>query len=159
MNRSLHAALLALAVGVLGPSLGALAPEAKAADAPVPGKVQLDVKVVYATTTHQRVDPGLERLKERMSQFRYSGFELLDSKSLQVARGKDESFSIVGNRRVEVEVLSTEAERARMRLQVLDKEGKKIVDITFSVRRNGEYIVAGPKYKEGVLVLPVKARY
>ncbi len=148
----------------LGPIAGlvALAPapaHAEGGTRAADGKVELKLKVVYATTDHERVDTGLERLKSRMGHFKYTGFEMLDTRTVQVTSKGKESFGIVGGRKVEVELLSKTDEKARMRLRVLGKNDSTIVDITFSVRRNGEYIVAGPRYKNGVLVLPVKASY
>ncbi len=123
------------------------------------GKVDLEVRVVYATTDHDRIDPALEKLRRKMSHFKYTGFEQLDLRTLQVSGKGRETFGVVGGRKVEVELLSKTDEKARMRLRMLDKGGRTIVDITFSVRRNGEAIVAGPRHKNGILVLPVKASY
>ena len=38
-------------------------------------------------------------------------------------------------------------------------QGGKLLDTTLSVNRNGTFIVAGPKHKDGVLVLPLTAKY
>jgi hypothetical protein len=35
----------------------------------------------------------------------------------------------------------------------------KILDTTVSIHRNKSFMVAGPKHEDGVLVLPLTARY
>lgn len=159
MNR-LRPLMLALALPLLPLGLTLPPSAAHAAEPSRRGnKVELDVRVVYATTDHDRVDPKLEKLRSKMNHFKYTGFEQLDARTLTVSGKGTESFGIVGGRKVEVELLSRSDDKARMRLRMLGKSGRTIVDITFAVRRNGEAIVAGPRHKNGILVLPVKASY
>ena len=46
-----------------------------------------------------------------------------------------------------------------MRVEITDKKGSKLLDTTVTVNRNGTFIVAGPRYRDGILVLPLTARY
>ena len=57
-----------------------------------------------------------------------------------------------------IELLSKEDSKARMRV-VMARGAEKLLDTTLSVNRNGTFIVAGPKYQGGILVLPLTARY
>lgn len=60
---------------------------------------------------------------------------------------------------MEVTVLGKDDRRVKMRVEVTGGKGGKLLDTTLSVNRNGTFIVAGPKYKDGVLVLPLTAKY
>jgi hypothetical protein len=123
------------------------------------GKVDLRVHVIHATEEHARVDPQLENLQRYLRHLRYTGYSLLDTKKVPIAiRGK-QVFSIAGDRKVSVELLSKDAEKARLRVKIIGKKGQKLLDTTLAVPRNGTFIVAGPKYKGGILVLPLTARY
>ena len=65
---------------------------------------------------------------------------------------------IPGGRSVRLTLLSKTADKARVRVRIKGKQ-KVILDTTVSIRRNGFFMVAGPKYDGGVLVLPIFARY
>ena len=159
MSRLLaHAMLFAtLALGGMSPQV-AHAEESAKRVAPA-AKVTLTMPVVYATESHKRIDPKLESVARYLKHLRYTGFELLDTQRVQLsARGK-ESFNIAGGRKVIVELLSRDARRAQVRVQVRGSKDRKLMDTTLWVNRNGTFIVAGPRHKEGILVLPLTARY
>ncbi len=123
------------------------------------GRVQLRVLVVHATNEHDRVDPRLGQLTRYLSHLRFSGYTLLETESLTLAVDAPQTFTIEGGRRVTVELLSRDDKRARMRVQITASKGGKLLDTTLSVNRNGTFFVAGPRYKNGVLILPLTARY
>lgn len=121
-------------------------------------KVNLQVMVVYATSSHSRVDSRLSGLTRYLSHLRYSGYELLDTQNAQLGENGSQSFTIEGGRKMTVTLLSRDDARARMRVEIT-ASGGKLLDTTLSVNRNGTFIVAGPKHKDGILVLPLTARY
>lgn len=158
--------ILALAAFLSGPA--AAAPHAAAAARATEkegkavsraGKVDLRVMVVYATEQHKNVDSRLQQLTRYLSHLRFTGYELLDTYNVPLSPRASETFEITDNRKVTVELLSKDEHRARMRVQITAGKGGKLLDTTASVNRNGTFIVAGPRYKDGVLVLPLTARY
>lgn len=128
-------------------------------DAPRAGKVDVRMMVVYATDTHTQVDSRLGSLTRYLSHMRFTGYELLDTRSVMLGQNNSETFSIQGGREVTVTLLSKEESRVRMRVEITAGRGNKLLDTTLSVNRNGTFIVAGPKYQDGILVLPLTARY
>jgi hypothetical protein len=126
--------------------------------APRGGKVEVQLMVVHATDSHSRVDVRLSRLTPYLSHLRFTGYELLDTHRAQLSTRNSETFPIAGGRKVTIELLSKDDRRTRMRVQVTAKGGK-LLDTTLSINRNGTVIVAGPKYKDGILVMPLTARY
>lgn len=135
------------------------APQAEQGDKAKATKVEIRVMEVYATDTHSKVDPKLDRLTRYLSHLRYTGFELLDSHSVSLAPNGSQTFTIAGGRKMEITVLGKDDRRVRMRVEVTGGKGGKLLDTTLSVNRNGTFIVAGPKYRDGVLVLPLTAKY
>lgn len=135
------------------------APAAEEGDRSRATKVEVRVMEVYATDTHSNVDPKLDRLTRYLSHLRYTGFELLDTHTVSLAPNGSQTFTIAGGRKMEVTVLGKDDRRVKMRVEVTGGKGGKLLDTTLSVNRNGTFIVAGPKYKDGVLVLPLTAKY
>lgn len=157
-RRTLHLAFAALLLGAAPviPDMSHAAPPAKAA---AKGKVNLQVHVIHATEAHSRIDPRLEKLQRYLRHLRYTGYDLLETKKVPLSGRGNETFSIAGDRKVSVELLSKDAKKARLRVKIIGRKGQKLLDTTLAVPRNGTFIVAGPKYKGGILVLPLTARY
>lgn len=122
-------------------------------------QVELSLLVVHATEDHSRVDPKLKSLSRYLQHMRYTGFELLDEHVSRLTVGSSQSFSIEDGRKLQVNLLSKDEKRARLRVQIHGAKGTKLLDSTLSVNRNGTAIFGGPKFKDGVLVLPVSAKY
>lgn len=142
-----------------GPGGGAKAGPAAAPAAEVTaGKVNVAVSVVFATNAHSRVDPRLSQLTRHLSHLRYTGYELLNTESLSLAQDKPQSFQLEGGRKLTVTLLGRDDAKARLRVEIAGGSGK-LLDTTLSVNRNGTFIVAGPKHKDGILVLPLTASY
>ena len=74
---------------------------------------------------------------------------------------KEKSYLVPGNKTtITITLLSHDEKRARLKIRILGTNGKLLLDTTASVKRNGTFIVAGPKYKkEGILFLPITAKY
>lgn len=157
MMRCLLAACLATAV----PAFLFLPEPAYAqskADRPAANQVRLSLLVVHATDGEDGVDPALGKLAKSFSHFKYKGYRLLAQHHADVRVNQDQSFTIEGGRTVLLTVLARDDESARVRVQVTGKGGK-ILDTTVKVTRDGTFIVAGPKHKDGILMLPLKASY
>lgn len=133
-------------------------PPGHLAQAGAKDKVSVRLMVVHATMNHKRVDPRLQKLTRYLSHLRYTGYDLLQIQSVDLGPKGKESFSIEGGARVEIQMLSKDEKRCRLRVQ-MTRGGSKLLDTTLSVNRNGTFIVAGPKHKGGILVLPLTARY
>jgi hypothetical protein len=121
-------------------------------------KVTVKVWTVHATNEHREVDQRLERVAKYLKNLNYSGFKLLSKDAAQLAPKGKEKFQVAGGKTVKVTVLERDEKRARVRVEVHGNKGK-LVDTTVNIRRNGLFMVAGPKHKGGILVLPIFARY
>lgn len=138
---------------------GGPAPVVVAQKAPAPHKVQLQVRVVHALEGESYVDPQLAQLARLLQSLRYPRFELIDTRQALVAVGADQVFELVGNRTLTLNLLDLTEERARLRITIDHRGGSRLVETTVSINRNGTFIMAGPRHENGILVLPITARY
>jgi hypothetical protein len=129
------------------------------ASAPVSGEVSVDIKVVRATNQHSRVDPALTPMLQHLRFLNYSGFELLDTHDLGLAVSEESVFTVAGGRKVKIQLVSVNDTEAKLRIRMFNEDTTKLLDTTVSIHRNRSFIVAGPRFGEGVLILPVTARY
>jgi hypothetical protein len=120
--------------------------------------VGVQISVVHATDSESGIDPRLDAHASSFRYFKYKGYRLLSTQDAQVSIGEDHSFPIEGSRRLKVTLISTDDSRARVRVEMSGSDGK-LLDTTVSINRGGTFIVAGPKYKDGILMLPVRADY
>lgn len=133
------------------PAAGARAPKAA-------NRVDIQILVVHATDSEAGIDPRLQSLASSFRYFKYRGYRLLTSQNADVAVGGDASFNVEGGRRLTVTLISKDDARARVRVEMSSDNGK-LLDTTVSINRDGTFIVAGPKYKDGILMLPLRAAY
>jgi hypothetical protein len=161
---------VALAVALLGASAVVLDAPAIAQDnptrpgaprpAPVSGKVQVEVLGVYATDTHNRVDPRLQGIiADLRTQKKYTGFDLIDSETSSLGVGQESTFTVAGNRKVKVQLQSRNEQKASVRVRVYNGADKVSLEVTVTIYRNRSFIIAGPRYRDGDLLLPVSVRY
>jgi hypothetical protein len=158
--RPQHLLLVLLAALLLIAPMGSAWAQGRPAPGPAvaAGKVDVKLLVVAASDSHAGIDPRLKPLQRHLQFLRYQGYELLDTHTASLAPGGDASFAIVGGRRVSVELKSRTPERAQFRIQIF-AQGRKLLDTTLSVNRNGTFMVAGPRHEDGILILPLQAMY
>ena len=128
-------------------------------DAVPAGKVHLDVLVVHATKSHSKWDSKVTKYRRYLEHLAYTGYSSLKDHTLTLAPNKVQRIELAGGRKVVVELLQRDERRARLRIQIIAAKGGKLLDTTMNVSRNASVIVAGPRYKDGILVLPMTARY
>lgn len=136
----------------------ALTPDASAAEDRLPSRVQLTVLVVHATDSESGVDPRLASLASSFRYFKYKGYRLLSQQSSDVAVNASSTYSVEGGRKVKVTLLSMDDARAKLRVEMSNEQGK-VLDTTVNINRDGTFIISGPKYKDGILMLPLRASY
>lgn len=120
--------------------------------------VSIQMMVVHATDSRPGLDTRLESLKNAFAYFKYKGYWLLSAQQNTIAVGDSTTFSVEGGRRVKVTLVSVDEQRARVRVEMSNKDGK-LLDTTVSINRNGTFVVAGPRYEDGILMLPLRASY
>jgi len=153
--RSFALGALLAAVSLVVP---AFTPDAMAAEDRLPSRVQLTVLVVHATDSESGVDPRLASLASSFRYFKYKGYRLLSQQSSDIAVNASSTYAVEGGRKVKVTLLSMDDARAKLRVEMSNEQGK-VLDTTVNINRDGTFIISGPKYKDGILMLPLRASY
>lgn len=153
----LNRLLLGTFLGLAGISAPPFVPDAFAADT-LPSKVQLSVLVVHATDSESGVDPRLSSLASSFRYFKYKGYRLLSEQSSDLAVNGASTYSVEGGRKLKVTLLSMDDARAKLHVEMSNEQGK-VLDTTVNINRDGTFIISGPKYKDGILMLPLRASY
>ncbi len=151
---------LGMVLALAGPVMaqGPTAPPRPAPTARVAQRVDVQMRVVHATDSESGVDPRLASLAGSFRYFKYKGYRLLSTQNADIAVGGETTWSVEGGRRITVSVLSFDEARARIRVEMTNSEGK-VLDTTVNINRNGTFIISGPRYKDGILMLPVTTSY
>ena len=126
-------------------------------EAPSRSRVSVEVMMVHATDGGP-VHPDLKPLMQQLRFTRYTGFNLLNRLPSQMVVGGSESFTLVGGRKLKIDLISKDDKKAKLRVRLFS-EREKVLDTTISVHRNRSFIIGGPKYKGGALVLPLTVKY
>lgn len=121
--------------------------------------VNVAMMVVHATESHSNVDQRLRNLTRYLSHMRYTGYSLLDTHQAELTTGGSQTFEIQGNREMTITLLSKDERQVRLRVQIMAGRDNKLLETTLSINRNATFIVAGPRFRDGILVLPLTARY
>ena len=91
--------------------------------------------------------------------YRFTGYRLINTKKARLPDKGSKQFVISGNRRVKLKLISHDQKKARLKVEISGEKGAKLLDSTMVLNRNGTLIVAGPKFKGGVLFLPLTINY
>lgn len=126
--------------------------------APVSNKVSVQLMVVRATNAHQRIDADLKDVLQHLRFFNFTGYELLSKQTHAISVGSDHTYAVEGDRRVKVDVLSRDERQVKLRVRMFDAKDRKL-DTTVSIHRNKSFLIGGPEVGDGVLILPLTARY
>ncbi|MBM4367626.1 MAG: hypothetical protein FJ102_15550 [Deltaproteobacteria bacterium] len=146
-----------LAAGGLAPA-EALAGPGSSESRPASSKARITVHVVHATDSETGIDPRLQPLASQFRYLKYKGYRLLSTQNIDLVVGGEQSVTIEGDRKLGVALVSLDESRARVRVEIDGKKGK-LIDTTVTINRDGTFIVAGPAYKDGILILPLRASY
>lgn len=128
------------------------------APAPIAGDVDVQVMVVHGTDTHSRIDARLKSILQYLKFMNHTGYSLLSEDDHELAEGQHHTFPVVGNRRIDVELISRDAKQARIRIRMFSGKAKT-VETVIAVHRNKSFIISGPKHDGGELILAFTAKY
>jgi hypothetical protein len=121
-------------------------------------KVSANVMVVHATESGNYMDPKLKSLERHLQHLKYSSYEVLSQRDLELNKDSSKDVSVEGGWEVSLTLLSIEGEKARFRVRV--SSGKQnLADITIAVAKGRTFVVSGPAYNDGILLIPITAQF
>lgn len=157
MDRLLRQIVLGAALACTS-GVGTAHAQAPVEVAAVPARVSVDVRVVHATRTHNRIDARLTKIMPLFKHQPYTGYDLVSEETVKLGTGAEASAAITGGRRLTVKLLDHDATQARVRIRLF-RDDKVVTDSTVTIHRNRTFMIAGPKYQEGILIMPLSVRY
>lgn len=122
------------------------------------GKVRVEMTVIYAHNEDNRVDPELRDVMRQLKNFRFTGYRMLERHPTSLSVGQSTSFSVPGGRRIRMDLLDRTDSQARVRIRMLNGN-EKVLDTTVSIHRDRSFMIGGPSYEKGKLILPVTVNY
>ena len=120
--------------------------------------VTIGLWTVQASNKDSSLDPRLSLIGKHLKRIDYTAFELISQQDAEMLVEDRKGFQLVSGHTVQVSMLSFDDERARVRVRIAEA-AREILDTTVSIQRNSFFMVAGPRHGDGVLVLPIFARY
>lgn len=150
-------AILALVLGLAAPAVAVAQSREAPIEAQAAARADVEVMVVHATNDGV-VDPRLEKILRPLQSTRFTGFKLLTVEEARLVPGTDTTLTIVGDRRLKVELIELLDTTAKVRIRMF-KEGEKVLDTTMTIPQGKYVMLAGPNYKDGKLVIPIGVRF
>lgn len=141
------ACLLAMSPLLLAPALGA------------DDEVIVSTRVVMASFkgNHTLEGPGTVSLKQSLRQLPYTSYRLLQSEDRPVRLTQMAQFAVPGGRHLLVQPTACDASD-RVSLYVMLMHGQRtLVNTVLKLRNRGQFLVAGPRHEDGVLILSIGA--
>lgn len=129
--------------------------------APYRGKVQVKMMVIHATNSSTGFDPAIKNLQSQLGFLNYKGFRLLFKNEMSLETESTRSLGLFDGKVIEVTLNSATQEKVEMRVRMYNpaSPGAVSLNTTVSVSRRGTFFIGGPKYQDGVLLLPITAWY
>jgi len=122
--------------------------------------LNVEVMVIHATTAHTKKDESISHLLKYFANYKYTGYKLLKEHKSELNDKQDRSFTLPGELKMKVSVLSHNDKQAKVLVKITDAKGThNYLDSTITVPRNNNFMVAGPKYDGGILILPLSVKY
>jgi hypothetical protein len=146
MLRVVHSCLLIVGTLLLG--LG----EARAESSPP--SVKIDLLVIAGTMGTGGVDPKLEKIRKRLSDFKYSTYQLLSEQTLALSVNAPQTVPLPDKYTLEVTTLKIEPSgMIRIHLHVHGENQRKLVDTEYAIAPGGDLLVGGMKHEGGALMV------
>ena len=122
--------------------------------------LNVEILVIHATTDHSQKDERIQPLLKYFANYKYTGYNLLDEQTTKLTDKQNKSFSLPSDLKMIVEILSHNETQAKVLVKITgQKDDHKYLDSTITVPRNSNFMVAGPKYNNGILIFPLSVKY
>ena len=121
--------------------------------------INVTVKTISASGKGNSVDPRLKGLvQELQSVFRYSSYEFLGQKGLQLSSNKKGVVNLPENRIMNISVKGIEGSRVILEIEIL-KNNSRIFQTVIKLNNNSSLTIGGPAYKGGNLLFNIFASF
>jgi hypothetical protein len=130
------------------------------AEAETQSPIEIEVLVIHATTEHTKKDDSIRHLLKYFANYKYTGYSLIKDHTTKLEDKQKKVFTLPGDLKMMVSIVSHNDKQAKVLVKITgQKDDHKYLDSTMTVPRNGNFMVAGPKYNNGILILPLSVKY
>jgi hypothetical protein len=113
------------------------------------------VKVIQASTQSRSIDPALRRIvPELESVFRYTGYTLLQDKTLSLAFQQQGRISLPDRRTLVLTPTSSQGQRIQYDIQILNRK-EAVFQTRVLLKNNRSMTIGGPRSDHGVLLFHI----
>ncbi len=110
-------------------------------------KVAVEVWTIRATRSNTDISPELKKLAETLkSQFKFTGYKLVSSKTTSVAIGQSSSSPLISPFRASITPQKRSDGKVELKVQVFEKKGDKDIkklDTTLTLARDKHQLMGG----------------
>jgi hypothetical protein len=133
---------------------------------PVPARSQdwqdqceITIREIVADNSETGVAAELEDLEKDLKKLAYSAYRLEHTYCRTVLKGETRKFDLMGDNHVELTLDGYEEGKIRLKVKISTGEsGKRAFQSTMRIAEGGTFLIAGPSYMEGVLILAFTAK-
>jgi hypothetical protein len=119
--------------------------------------VEIRIGAVMASQTGDMFDHRLAALRRSFdSLFQYSSYRLLREERRRVKLRREAEFHLPGGRYVVIIPRDCKDGRIALHMMLLDGS-RPLINTSLSIRDHGTFLVGGPSYKDGVLIIAIGA--
>ena len=133
---------------------------------PVPARSQdwqdqceITIREIVADNSESGVAAELEDLEKDLKKLAYSAYRLEHTYRQTVLKGETKKFDLMGDNHVELTLEGYKEGKIRLKVKISTGEsGKRAFESTIRIVEGGTFMIAGPSYMEGVLILAFTAK-
>ena len=120
--------------------------------------VEVRIDTVLASSARKGFDPALARLKRPFTQlFPYSSYRLVQGERRMMPWRRSEQFLLPGGRYLVVTPRGISGDRVSLGIMLI-QGSRPLVNTVLSLKNRGVFLVGGPRYQDGVLIIAIGAR-
>ena len=120
--------------------------------------IEVRIDTVLAGNSGKGFDPALRPLKEPFrGLLPYSSYRLVQGERRVAVWRREEQFMLPGQRYLVIIPRGVQGDRVSLSLMLM-QGSRPLVNTVLSLKDNGTFLVAGPRYDGGVLIFAIRAR-
>ena len=120
--------------------------------------VEVRIDTVLAGNSDKVFDPALRPLKQPFrGLFPFSSYRLVQAERRMATWRREEQFMLPGQRYLVIVPRGVQGDRVSLSLMLM-QGSRPLVNTILSLKDNGTFLVAGPRYGGGVLIFAIRAR-
>ncbi|MEA2064172.1 MAG: hypothetical protein U9P14_10770, partial [Gemmatimonadota bacterium] len=105
-------------------------------------------------------DSRLKDVKADLEQLKYDTFRLAEENKIECAVGQEIKIDLLGKNRLLVQHQGSKGDRIRLAIRLSPaKPSERAVDTVMLVRDGGTFLIGGPAFGKGVLILALTASW